>query len=647
MTNETIRQFSEIQSRLEDGFKECLKLTGNFTSLSEDSIRNRAGFSRLPSKEILFDLQRLCPQLYLVMANVLSRLVPLIQPEDFADERRLNFYFWPGYHSYLANKRVFVKGKEGNWNFGVGLFSDFDRGKIEQYHDCSQARWYHYLVPSRNKSHIVPGDVHKWLRLQQQPRFSLDPSVFETQKFVNSLTATTGNIDTIDTVEQQMFKGNEAVFLKEGPEGSLIWGELYASFINQYRVVKNWTFPDRWGHQSAQESRWRSLRCKMHSVWLHAAFRSDQPDWLEHFLRELLSDRETQPAGDALQQALNDKTAVDWGDGSRQRPNFTCWSYLSLHASLAPLVSPLHPSPPQAEEELQANLARQSLGSAELVSSIPLRPRYFSIVRPWISEVYGLLRNAEISILLENHKLEARRADLAGPFWAHELMKLTDEGLSTVQRDLGDPKLKAAGNTRFVLHSIRMLSSLAYLFTGPIFTGAQGAVRQREEVLGPLRRLHKEDRLIDALKYVAQQTYENLCADGPHVVFEVESSPGWKPETLRYPEQRSCFLLVSEMIRNYCESERDTDSATWKAVGSGSTITVTLTGTTRAQRNPTSMTLARLNVFLRALEIGSANVEWDKNQGMCQYKIEVDLAPFGASADDETIPAASKLPASY
>jgi hypothetical protein len=256
-------------------------------------------------------------------------------------------------------------------------------------------------------------------------------------------------------------------------------------------------------------------------------------------------------------------------------------------------------------------------------------------VRPWISEVYGLLRNAEISILLENHKLEARRADLAGPFWAHELMKLTDEGLSTVHRDLSGLKPKVVGNMKFVLHSIRMLSSLAYLFTGPIFTGAEGAVRQREEVLAPLRRLQTDGKLIDALKYVAKQTYDNHCLDGPHVVFDVPSVPGWKPEQLQYDQQRSCFLLVSEMIRNYCDSEKDTGHATWKAEVVGNAITLTLTGTTRAQRNPASMRLARLNVFLRALEIGSADVEWNRDQGMCQYKIEIDLEQSSVAPSDE------------
>lgn len=619
MATEWVLQFSKIQSRLEEGSKECLKLARNFTRQAEETIRNRAGFSSLPGEEILNHLQQLCPALYQVIGDVLLGLIPLLQPEDCAKQKQMNFYFWPGYHSYLANRRVFLKEK--TWNFGVGVFRDLD-AELHYYRDCSQARWYHYLIADRNSG---PGDVHQWLRYQQQPRFSpgVTPSVEDSRKFVNSLTATT---KAIDLEEQQLFEGNEVLPLKDYSQDTWEWGEQYAEFINQYRVDKSWIFPDRWNAVD-QEARLRSLRCKMHSVWLHSVFCDRKPQWLDSFIQELLSNTETEPAGLALQQALHDKVADDWGDAAHKRPSFTCWSYLSLHASLAPSVSSMHESRHQPAEEQQRAIARQSLGSAEILSSIPLRPRYFSIVRSWISEVYGLVRNAEISILLENHKLEARKSDLAGPYWAHELMKLSDEGLSTAYRDLADIRPNALSNMKFVLHSIRMLSSLAYLFTGPIFIGTEGATKQREEFLKPLRQLYKERRLVETLRYVAEQTYRHLCSgNAPHVIFAGYTSAKREPENPHFEEYRSCFLIVSEMIRNYCDSERDTCSGTWNAIVSDDALTVTLTGTTHAQRNPASMTLARLNAFLRTLDIGSANVEWDKDEGMCEYRIEVNLA---------------------
>jgi hypothetical protein len=633
MTEALIVQFSKIQSLLEESFKECLKRVTKLKRQSEESILNRPGFSRLPDEEILRYLQQLCPALYEIISDTLFRLIPLVQPGDYRRHNRLNFYFWPGYHSYLANKRIFVK--EESWNFGIGLSGDPEAETFERYRDCSQARWYHYLVRKRNRSDVMPGDVHQWLRFQQQPQLHGDEHKFDedSQKFVNSLTAT---IEAMDKEEQELFRGNAVLLLDACRQSTKTWGAQYAKFINAYSIYKSWTFPDRWGKPVEQEAQLRAARCKMHAVWLHAIFCDNKPAWLDDFIHELQSRSETQQAGEALKLGLEDKVAANWGDAALGRPRFSCWSYLSLHSSLAPSVSPMYDPQVQPEEARRRTLAMQSLGSAELLCSVPLRPRYISIVRPWISEVYGLVRNAEISILLQNHKLETRKAELAGPYWAHELMKLTDEGLSTILREAADTSPAAVSNRKFVLHSIRMMGSLAYAFTGPIFSGAQEARKQREEFLKPLRRLFEKGWLLEALRYVAEQTYENICyGRGAHVVFTETTAAGWKPEKLHYEEHRSCFLIVSEMVRNYCDSEDDECIATWKALVTDDVLRVELTGPTRAQRNPASMTLARLNVFLRALEIGKANVEWDKEQGMCAYIVEVDLAQLSIGLTEE------------
>jgi hypothetical protein len=312
-----------------------------------------------------------------------------------------------------------------------------------------------------------------------------------------------------------------------------------------------------------------------------------------------------------------------------------------LHASLSPLLAlSAYEPPPETDESRKRAVLSQTLGSAELLCSVSLRPRYFSIVRPWISEIYALVRNAEISILLQNHKLEARKADLAGPFWAHELRKLSDEGLSAAQRDAADVSPKAVSSRRFVLHSVRMLSSLAYDFIGPVFEGEQNIKTQKKEVLLPLESLREDGTLLGALQYVAEETYKNISyGRGARVVFMPKCLPGWNPESLNFTEYRSCFLLVSEMVRSYCENEDDKCVATWEALLEGTVLTVRLIGRTRAQRNPSSMTLARLNVFLRALRLGEAYVDWNKEQGICAYKVVVNLSepdesPTGEGGSD-------------
>lgn len=633
MSEPWIVQFSEINRWLEAGWHKCLRLVEDFIRRTEDSIRERMGFSRLPDEDVVKSLHGFCPELYREISDTLFRLIPLVQPDDCARHQQLNFYFWPGYHSYLANKRIFIKS--GAWNFGAGISGNAEAGPLHYYRDCSQARWYHYLVRKRNESEVIPGDVHQWLRFQQYPLRSADvnEATGRTRKLLNSLSATTG---AINAEEQELFEGHEALHLDARQQSTKTWGARYAKFINLCRADEGWTFPDRWGKPPETEARLRSLRCNMHAVWLHSVFCNSKPEWLDGFLRQLLGNAETRLAGAALQRGLEDPVAADWGDAALGRPNFSCWSYLSLHASLSPTRFSVYEPLPDADLARKRAIISQTLGSAELLSSVPLRPRYFSLVRPWISEIYALVRNAEISILLQNHKLEARKAELAGPYWAHELMKLTDEGLSTALRDAADTSPAAVSNRRFVLHSIRMVGSLAYAFTGPVFSGEQGAERQKDEFLEPLRELYEKGSLLEALRYVAEQTYENICyGHGGRVIFTGGAATDWKPDRLRYECHRSCFLLVSEMVRNYCENEGDKCIATWEASVKDRSLTVRLIGTTNSQRNPSSMTLARLNVFLHALDIGKANVEWNKEQGLCAYTVEVDLSTGGASPAGE------------
>ena len=274
-----------------------------------------------------------------------------------------------------------------------------------------------------------------------------------------------------------------------------------------------------------------------------------------------------------------------------------------------------------------------------MLCSVPLRPVYFSIVRPWISEVYGLIRNAEISILLQNQMQENRRAELAGPFWAHELMKLTDEGLSTVLREAADTSPAAVNKRRFVLNSLRMVSSLAYAFTGPIFGGSNDAKKQKEDFLAPLVGLHEKGWLLDALRHVGEQTYENIRSQrrGGRVVFAGSASGGWNPEHLDYAGNRSCFFLVSGMIRSYCESPLNKEcTGMWEASVIDNALSIRLAGPSGAQRNPSSMMIARLNVFLRTLEVGEVKVEWHK--GRCQYTVEVNLPGSDAGPTGEKTP---------
>jgi hypothetical protein len=425
MTAALIRQVSKINSLLEEGTQECLALITKLQNQVETSIRDQVASQVLSKEDILRYLQEFSPELYRIIGDTLFRLILLMQPADCEEQEQINFYFWPGYHSYVADKRIFVQ--EGHWNLGVGICGDSNAEKLEHYRDCSQARWYHYLINPRNKSEVTPGDVHQWLRLQR-PRFSEG-----SHSFINSLTVTT---KLIDPDEQKMYQGHKVRHLATDPQNTEVWGEQFSEFVNNLGSVedKSWTFPDRRGATGNRQAHLRDVRSKLTSVWIHAAFCDNKPKWLDDFIQELLSEEETLPVGRALQSALNDSVAVDWGDASRGRPRFNCWSNLSLHAWLAPSRAPmLEPTAPSGDSQ-QRTQASQTVGSAEFLSSVPLHPSYFAIVRQWVSSIYGMVRNAEISILFHNQQIGVHEAVLAGPYWAHELKKLIDQSSSTLLR---------------------------------------------------------------------------------------------------------------------------------------------------------------------------------------------------------------------
>src|SRR5438067_13768992 len=108
MSAEFNRRISEAQSHLERGFHECLELTLSLQHDIEQLVRNRVGFQSLSINEIQLHLYDLAPRLYRIMAYTLFRLIPLLQPSDCEGSEPINFYFWPGYHSYLGNRRIFI-----------------------------------------------------------------------------------------------------------------------------------------------------------------------------------------------------------------------------------------------------------------------------------------------------------------------------------------------------------------------------------------------------------------------------------------------------------------------------------------------------------------------------------------------------------
>ena len=316
--------FCKIDDILERGFQNCLEHTLRLQEKVEDSLHSSAAFKSLSKPDIVVELGSLCSEVYKIIGQTLFRLIPMFQDVQ-GQPGVINFYFWPGYHSYLANRRIFiherVDGEE--WNFGVGICGNPEASNPEYYKDSSQARWYQYLVGPRNRSHITPGDVHRWL-LMQEPRSNDEPQ--------KSLTVTTANLISDSSVLSLYAHLNSTEF----------WGHLFSNAVNEMGVTKDrsWTFPDSEPGVNDRDIARRQACSKMTSVWLHAVFLNRAPAWLDSFVQELAGNKETEEAAQALKRGSADAVASNWGDASQDRPQLKDWTYLSLYAWPAPGLPP-------------------------------------------------------------------------------------------------------------------------------------------------------------------------------------------------------------------------------------------------------------------------------------------------------------------
>jgi len=635
MSKPMYRDDNRIQGLLERGFQECLERVLTLQGEIEEELEKRAAFQLLSNDEIVGYVSDLCSAVYQIIANTLFRLIPMFHPRECNKHERINFYFWPGYHSYLGTKRIFVrkKIKGRSWNLGVGICGvpDADADELDCYDDCSQARWYHYLIRPRNKSDIRPGDLHTWL-LNQRPQSEQHESarsthVYEVEDLISSLTVAT---KPTRGARRNEFRNHRFLSLGNDPQRSDGWGRRLSKEVNKMRKGQNkeWIFPDKGPGASEQEIRWRNARSKMQSVWLHAAFSDHHPTWLDGFIEKLNGDKETAPAGEALGSGLDDEVATDWGDASRNRPHFRNWTNLSLDRWPVPGLPPDYDLLSRAVGWPLRTLASQTVGSAAFLSSIPFRPNFLAEVRRWVTTLYGMIRSAEISVHFHNYRVEVDTANmLTGAYWANELKKLIDEGLSTVWAEAGDEGSDAVNTRRFVLYSVRSLSSLAYDVTNGFLSRRDGAMDTvKRDFLAPLRRLHEDKKLEVTLQGVAEQFYNSIRQENRgQLVFPQPSRCDLPFDPESVAQHGSCFLLVAEMIRTYCKHGRSGCVAKWNARLENDILTIRLKGPTRAQSSPTLLEFTRLDVFLRTLKIGEASVALD-NEKTCTYAVRVDLS---------------------
>ena len=610
-----------VQSVLDRGFRRLFGLSRGM----QDDLGSRFGvklelrdFSRFEMESVLF---RWAAQYYVTMARTMFEVLRILEPADFAGGLGGNIYFWPGYHSYFLNRRLFYRlepsglpqGRFGD--LGVGLFGDPIGAPdlVTAYHYCSQERWFHYATMPPRQDGFRPASPYHWFTAQQ-PSVPSDPD--------DPIASVTFSTDA--SIQEDKSFPQHAVLNLPDPGNSRNWGKMVADKFNSFRNLNpDWEFPDRRdretldGFDRQRERDLREIRLLLISLWMHSVFRSEPPVWLED-LTGLMRGKKLTDMLDQISDATNDTMACDWGDRSLGRPGFKWWATIGLH----PLVSE-PPAPVVGPEQPfwwgrgTSAVYRRNIGWATILSSAPLKLPFISVVRPWIRTAYATLRNAEISLLLRNREPLERSAQ-AVRFLTHDIHKFVEESLGTLQREAGKCTGPVVTYRRIVLRTLEALSILAYTACTAV-TDPQKLDDVRNAFRGPL--LVSSDLLLRALRRVASDVRDSKArAGGARVHIPEDPCPaGFEVDPQTYA---SCLLLVGEIIRNYCKHGPPGKEAEWSAHLDGARLIVRLEGPSDSLR--LGQTFGLLSHFLHVLDLGGTKPTWSDGYG--RWEVIVNLA---------------------
>ena len=588
MMDKNSNAVAEYQRVLDRGFQRCVELAQEMQSVIGTELGERLELLHLTQDAGSV----LCPwtnSLYETMTRTMFDLLRIMQPDHFKDEQRVNFYFLPGYHSILTDRRIaFTESSahaKSKRRVGVGLCGDPAHGDLQRYHDCSQARWNYYRVPQ--EKNFDPASPYYWFAYQQ-PRISDEP-----HDLVSSLTATTLTPEHDDAFPEHLMLN-----LSDYP--SKDWGNKLAERLNRLTLRDpQWTFPDRRDHtvlDLEREHELRTLRCSLISLWLHSAFKSEEPTWLADTVNDFKTHGFAGIAA-AIVEAQQDPIAVDWGDKSTGRPRFTTCTVLSLLPPVAekpiPLIGPRTPDTPDLIG------SSQSIGSAGILSSIPLRINFISVVRQWVRMVYGTFRSAEVAALLRS-RASLERAAQSARMLSHDFHRFMEESLESVLEKLEDDSPDAIAYRRFVLLTLKVKSSLGYGIS--VSVDPEKAHRLKVLLVAPLLLPEEELNLI---VHRVISDIQQFNSDRVRVVLDGVLSTS--NEAVTVDAYVSVLLLVGEMVRNYCKHGHEGVVGRLSVTREKRMLKFQLEGYGSQPRPGSSFSL--LNNFLEAIELGTTKTE--------------------------------------
>ncbi|HEU4837762.1 MAG TPA: hypothetical protein VFS90_25245 [Pyrinomonadaceae bacterium] len=544
MQNGNALAIVEFQRVLDEGFRVCL----DTASTMHEQLRS----TNNPNSEKLYsDVQELrkfvapwVNKLYETMARTLFEVLAIMQPEDF-ESGDVNFYFLPGYHSCLTDRRLFYRSTTLQ-NVGIGLSGNPRKAprSVETYHDCCQAQWYTFATTPPEERDFRPGSPYFWYAYQQ-------PTCSEnTSDLIASFTFSRVAQD----LDIENLPEHKTVLLDV--TGSDKWGDQVAELLNgiTYKKHPEWVFPDRYDrrkdsrYDAKRERELRRARCLLISLWMHSVFENARPQWWQILMDELQKQSLTSVTASLL-AADADPVASNWGDEGSNRAQFTTWTTVSMHRLAAPPPVPLVEARESTDNAfLDSDTYLQTVGWATMLSSVPLRLPFISVVRPWIRMIYGMLRSAEVHVLLKD-RLPLHQAEQAVRIMSHDMYKLIEESVKTLITEVEATEKEKVDYRRFVLHLLKAQGELAYAFCNAA-TDPVKAAALRYEILNSLQVMG--DKLITCLHQVATEVQEFRMEDNNSRFVPVLPKEDWL-EDMPFETHVSCLFLVGEIIRNHCQ----------------------------------------------------------------------------------------------
>jgi hypothetical protein len=318
----------------------------------------------------------------------------------------LNFYFWPGYVSILADEESSrITLSQGSVSCGQGFRITNQPLERIGYLPSSTSTWYaRVLTPEADAStnganFFVPGGTHNWVsagslainsNAKRETLFILEICVARKYAFDSR-------------------SGIIRIHLKAGDWEN--WGQKIGEYLNDSDKVHSdsavsWPHPiPPDGTMSGEEVQVvKEVREKLYSIWLAATFDSgwarSHREWLLAFSKRLTGEY-TNRTGGGIDFSPLAKRLVQDVEQEGGSPEFRCWYTL-------PLESAVHMSD-----------AWRELGSAMILSSCELPAAYLHVAASWVTRIYLSLRYFENATLLD----QARKNQMEMVF-AHEIKQI-------------------------------------------------------------------------------------------------------------------------------------------------------------------------------------------------------------------------------